>query len=106
MQIQGGKLAKMVKRRWRGRLSALLAAGILLAGVPCAFGAYQYIISVDPELSANPSYSNVSSVVSVDLRNSSSCVLSTALETRYCAFAESNTSGLNRLKPSLTLVIR
>ena len=80
-------------------LTFSLAAG-------ASFGAYQYIISTDPALTVNPSESAVSAAISVNVRAADEQSLAAALETRYRTFAESNTSALNRLPPSITIVIR
>ena len=77
---------------------------ILAAGV--SFGAYQYIISTDPALAVNPSESATSTAIAVNARAVAEQALAAALETRDRTFAESNTSALNRLPPSITIVIR
>ena len=71
-----------------------------------SFGAYQYIISTDPVLSADSSEPTYSETVSVSAQASASQSLETALETRYRTFDESNTSALNRMKPATVVVIR
>ena len=71
-----------------------------------SFGAYQYIISTDPALTVNPSESTASVAISVNARAADEQALAAALETRYRTVAESNTSGLNRLRPGFFLVIR
>ena len=77
---------------------------VLAAGV--SFGAYQYIISTDSALAVNPSESATSAAIAVNARAADEQALAVALETRYRTVAESNTSALNRLPPSLTIVIR
>ena len=71
-----------------------------------SFGAYQYIISTDPVLSADSSEPTYSESVSLNVRGAASQSLATALETRYRTFDESNTSALNRMKPATVVVIR
>ena len=71
-----------------------------------SFGAYQYIISTDPVLSADSSEPTYSESVSLNVRGAASQSLGTALETRYRTFDESNTSALNRMKPATVVVIR
>ena len=71
-----------------------------------SFGAYQYIISTDPALAVNPSESATSAAIPVNARAADEQALVAALETRDRTVAESNTSALNRLPPSLTIVIR
>ena len=71
-----------------------------------SFGAYQYIISIDPALAVNPSNSTYSTSVSVAARASGEKAIETSLETRYRTFAESNTSDLDRRWPGAVMIIR
>ena len=75
-------------------------------GAGICYGAYQYIVATDPALAVDPSEPACSAAVPVDARTVAAQTLETLLETRYRTFAVSNTSGLNRLKPPFTLVIR
>lgn len=76
--------------------------------VGASLGAYQYIISTDPDLAVNPSESAYAEAISLNAQASGSCNLESVLETRYRTFTESNVNAtiLNRLKPPFTIVIR
>lgn len=71
-----------------------------------SFGAYQYIISTDPELAVDPSVSAYTAVLPVNAQTAGNCALGGTFESRYRTSAESNTGALNRLKPASMLVIR
>lgn len=70
-----------------------------------SFGAYQYIISSDPELAVNPSNSTCSAAVSIAANTSGEKAIETSLETRYRTFAESNVSDLDRRWPGAVMII-
>ena len=82
-------------------LMLCLAAG-------ASFGAYQYIISTDPALAVNPSNSVCSAALSLNAQTVGSGQLGTALETRYCTFAESSANGsvVYRRHPGIVITIR
>ena len=82
-------------------LMLCLAAGAV-------FGDYQYIISIDPSLAANPSNSVCSVAMSLNAQTVGSSQLGTALETRYRTFAESsaNDSVVYRRHPGVVITIR
>ena len=82
-------------------LMLCLAAG-------ASFGAYQYIISTDPALAVNPSNSTCSAAMPLNAQTAGSSQLGTALETRYCTFAESsaNDSVVYRRHPGAVITIR
>ena len=93
----------MTNRKMRKPLCLMLC---LAAGA--SFGAYQYIISTDAELAVNPSETAYSAAVSVNAQTAGSSQLGTALETRYCTFAESsaNDSVVYRRHPGIVITIR
>ena len=79
-------------------------------GAALCCGAYQYIVSVDPDLSANPSESAYSAVVSVNAKAAAvKSNESAGLETRYCTAVTGDFAGsdvFRRTKPGIFLIIR
>lgn len=82
-------------------LAFCLGAGVCL-------GAYQYIISIDPELAVNPSNTTYSAAVTVNAKTVGNATLADSLETRYRTSTESNVNGnvFHREKPGIVMIVR
>lgn len=96
----------MTNRKTQKMRKPLCLMLCLAAGA--SFGAYQYIISTDPALAVNPSNSVYSEAMPLNAQTAGSSQLGTALETRYCTFAESsaNDSVVYRKHPGVVITIR
>ncbi|MBR3222006.1 MAG: hypothetical protein IKF72_07180 [Kiritimatiellae bacterium] len=80
----------------------------LCLAVGASFGAYQYIIFVDPQLATNPSNAVTVSVGTVNAQTASKLVMTSALETRYRTFTSSAAWGSEfyRTRVDFRLIIR
>ena len=90
------------------RISRLVLAATLGMMSITGLGAYQYIVSIDPELAENPSESAYAEAITVNVKASGAAADSAALETRVCTASvrDFGAGEFVRANPGAFLIIR